>query len=82
MTLKVIRRNATRQIAAFQASHTKCVSHAGFYGFVGHECDASAAWDAYRDHDHAQLIYDTESGKLTVRLANDWYYLTVPPSDG
>lgn len=29
-------------------------------------------------HDYARLVHDTDMGKLTVQLANDWYDLTEP----
>ena len=49
-----------------------------FNTLVLYKCDPAAAWNAYREHDYARLVHDTDTGKLTVQLANDWYDLTEP----
>lgn len=77
--MKLVRRNATRQLAALKASHTKVRVYTLDNHFSGEElASADYAWASYERFDFAKL-YRYEDGHLVVHVHDNlWYELREP----
>lgn len=72
--LKTIGRNATRRIATFKTTHTRCRVFSLGNNFAGAEVDAGWAWSELDRFDFARLI--DHGDHLTIRVhGNLWYDL-------
>jgi hypothetical protein len=72
---RTIARNATRQIAVLQATHTECKVYTLGNYFTGRDCPAERAWEAARKFPRGKIRLNAD-GSVTIRLhSSHWYEL-------